>query len=151
MAIEIKSGEFLSFEQLKHHIKIYAGPGAGKTHFIVENVKNIVQTDSIIKESKERKVLCITYTNAAVNEIKSRLEDYSESVDVYTIHGFIIEYIIKPYQTELKKHMLNDFGIKITNKGRITSQIEGLGILHGYDKVKIFEYINKESNTIGEL
>ena len=151
MAIEIKSGDLLSFEQLKYHVKIYAGPGAGKTHFIVENVKNIVRTDSKIKESKQRKVLCITYTNAAVDEIKSRLEDYNESVDVYTIHGFIIEHIIKPYQTELKKHMLNDFGIKITNKGRITSQIEGLGILHGHDKEKIFEYINKESNTDEEL
>ncbi len=151
MAIEIKSGDLLSFEQLKHHVKIYAGPGAGKTHFIVENVKNIVKTDSKIKESKQRKVLCITYTNAAVDEIKNRLEDYSESVDVYTIHGFIIEHIIKPYQTELKKHMLNDFRIKITNKDRITSQIEGLGILHGHDKEKIFEYINKESNTDEEL
>lgn len=151
MAIEIKSGDILSFEQLKHHVKIYAGPGAGKTHFIVENVKNIVRKDSKIKESKQRKVLCITYTNAAVDEIKSRLEDYSESVDAYTIHGFIIEHIIKPYQTELKKHMLNDFGIKITNKGRITSQIEGLGVLHGHDKEKIFEYINKKSNTDEEL
>jgi len=151
MAIEIRSEDLLSFEQLKHHVKIYAGPGAGKTHFIVENVKNIVKTDSKIKESKQRKVLCITYTNAAVDEIKSRLEDYSESVDVYTIHGFIIEYIIKPYQTELKKHMLNDFGIKIAIKGRITSQIEGLGILHGHDKEKIFGYINDESNTDDDL
>lgn len=151
MAIEIKSGDLLSFEQIKHHVKIYAGPGAGKTHFIVENVKNIVKTDLKIKESKQRKVLCITYTNAAVDEIKSRLEDYRESVDVYTIHGFIIEHIIEPYQTELKKHMLNDFGIKITNKGRITSQIEGLGVLHGHDKEKIFEYINKESKTDEEL
>ncbi len=151
MAIEIKSDDLLTFEQLKHHVKIYAGPGAGKTHFIVENVKNIVRKDSKVKESKQRKVLCITYTNAAVDVIKSRLDDYSESVDVYTIHRFIIEHIIKPYHSELKKHMLNDFGIIITNKGRITSQIEGLGILHGHDKEKIFGYINKESNTDEEL
>lgn len=151
MAIEIKSGDLLSFEQLKHHVKIYAGPGAGKTYFIVENIKNIIRTDSKIKESKQRKVLCITYTNAAVDEIKSRLFAYSESVDVYTIHGFIIEHIIKQYQTELKKHILNDFGMKISNKVRITSQIEGLGILHGHDKDKIFEYIKKESKTDKDL
>ena len=151
MAIKIKSGDLLSIEQLEHHVKVYAGPGAGKTHFIVENVKNVVRTDSKIIESKQRKVLCITYTNAAVDEIKSRLEDYSKSVEVYTIHGFIIKYIIKPYQTELKKHMLDDFGIKIAIKGRITSQIEGLGILHGHDKEKIFGYINDESNTDDDL
>ncbi len=151
MAIEIKSGDILSAEQLLHHIKVYAGPGAGKTHFLVENIKNIVRTEPKIKDSTNRKVLCITYTNAAVNEIKRRLDEYDESVAVYTIHGFILEYIIKLYQTELKKYMLKDFGINIKTKDRITSQIEGLGILHGHDKKKIFQYINQESRTDDEL
>ena len=42
MAIEITSEDIFTPEQLKSHFKIYAGPGAGKTHFLVENVKNIV-------------------------------------------------------------------------------------------------------------
>ena len=151
MVIEIKSDDLLSKEQLRHHIKIFAGPGAGKTHFLVENVKNIIKIDPKIKSSNNKKVLCITYTNAAVDEIKRRLVGYEYDVEVYTIHGFIIEYIIKPYQTELTKHMLNDFGIEIKTKGKILSQIEGLGILHGHDKDEIFEYIKKESKSTEEL
>ena len=69
MAIEITSEDIFTPEQLKNHFKIYAGPGAGKTHFLVENVKNIVTQNPVITESRLRKVLCVTYTNAAVDEI----------------------------------------------------------------------------------
>ena len=41
MAFEITSGDVFTSEQLTKHIKVYAGPGAGKTHFLVENVKNV--------------------------------------------------------------------------------------------------------------
>ena len=40
----INSSNLLTPEQLNSHIKAYAGPGAGKTHFLVESVKNIVTT-----------------------------------------------------------------------------------------------------------
>lgn len=96
MVNAITSGDILSAEQLKKHSKVYAGPGAGKTYFLVENVKNIITTNEIIAKSKARKVLCITYTNAAVDEIRRRLEKYVDYVEAYTIHGFIIEHIIKP-------------------------------------------------------
>ena len=33
MAIDVKSGDLLTPEELEQHIAIYAGPGAGKTHF----------------------------------------------------------------------------------------------------------------------
>jgi superfamily I DNA/RNA helicase len=147
VAIEIKSGDILSNKQLEQHMKIYAGPGAGKTHFLVENIKNIIVNNKKITGSENKKVLCITYTNAAVDEIKRRLVKYSDNVAIYTIHGFIIEYIIKPYQTELKKHILNDFGIEIDSEAKISSQIEGLSILHGHDRDKIYDYIKSESGT----
>lgn len=141
MAIEITSGDIFTPEQLTKHSKIYAGPGAGKTHFLVENVKNIVSTNPLIAKSYARKVLCITYTNAAVDEIKRRLDRYTDYVEAYTIHGFIIEHIIKPFQQDLRELMLSDFKISVDKKGRISSQIEGLGILHGIDKDEIYSYV----------
>ena len=33
MAIEMTSGDIFTPEQLEKHVKVYAGPGAGKTHF----------------------------------------------------------------------------------------------------------------------
>ena len=90
MATEMTSGDIFTPEQLGKHAKVYAGPGAGKTHFLVENIKNIIATNSLITQSRMRKVLCVTYTNAAVDEIKRRLDKFTEHVEVYTIHGFII-------------------------------------------------------------
>ena len=141
MVNAITSGDILSAEQLKRHSKVYAGPGAGKTYFLVENVKNIVTTNESVARSRARKVLCITYTNAAVDEIKRRLEKYVDYVEAFTIHGFIIEHIIKPFQGELINIMKSDFNISVSLKGVISSQIEGLGILHGIDKEEIYNFI----------
>lgn len=151
MSIGINSGDLLTPEQLNSHIKIYAGPGAGKTHFLVENVKNIVTTYPLVAQSKERKVLCITYTNAAVDEIKHRLDRFSSSVEAHTIHGFIIEHIIKPFQEDLRQIMLEDFGITVNGKSKIMSQIEGMGILHGIDKTDIFDFIKSAVGDTEEL
>lgn len=151
MPDRINSSDILSSEQLDNHFKVYAGPGAGKTHFLVENIKNIVSMYPIIANSRNRKVLCITYTNAAVNEIKHRLNRFSSSVEVYTIHGFIIEHIIKPFQDDIKRIMNEDFDIEVKKKGAITSQIEGVGILHGIEKNDVYNYINAITDDSAEL
>lgn len=146
MATEVTSDYIFNLEELNNHAKVYAGPGAGKTHFLVENIKNIIESNQIITKSKMRKVLCVTYTNAAVDEIKRRLNRYDEYVEIYTIHSFIIEHIIRPFQQDIIDIMLSDFGITVDNKGAISSQIEGLGILHGVDKSLIYNFICEDCN-----
>lgn len=146
MAFEIESGTILNSEQLCNHLKIYAGPGAGKTHFLVENVKNIVTSHPLVSQSRSRKVLCITYTNAAVEEIERRLNRFSDSVEIFTVHGFIIEHIIKPFQTDLVRIIKDNFGIDVKGNKPITSQVEGLGILHGIDKEEIYRFIKSRSS-----
>lgn len=140
----IKSDYILSSDEIKNNIRVFAGPGAGKTHFLVENIKNIITTNQKITSSKNRKVLCITYTNAAVDEIRRRLDRFSDTADICTIHGFIIDNIIKPFQDKLRETMKLDFAIEVEKKGIISSQIEGLGILHGVDKEKIYTFIKEK-------
>lgn len=140
---ELTSSDILTSEQLSNHIKVYAGPGAGKTHFLVENIKNIITCNPLVSSSTARKVLCITYTNAAVDELMRRLERFLDYTEIHTIHGFIIEHIIKPFQQDLIEIMKADFNIAVSSKGRITSQIEGLGILHGIDKEEIYQFIRE--------
>lgn len=106
MAREIKSGDILDLESINSNKKIYAGPGAGKTYFLINNIKEMFKRDTKIYGSKSKKILCITYTNSAVDEIKSRLEGYENNIEICTIHSFIIEYIIQFYQDELKKIMI---------------------------------------------
>lgn len=151
MAFEIESGTILTAEQLQNHVKIYAGPGAGKTHFLVENVKNIVTNHPIVAQSRSRKVLCITYTNAAVEEIIRRLNRFSDSVEVFTIHGFIIEHIIKPFQTDLRRLIREHFTIDIQGNKPITSQVEGLGILHEIEREDIHKFITDKTSETAQL
>lgn len=141
--IVINSGDILSPTALLSHGRIFAGPGAGKTHFLVENVKNIVQT-KLSKSNDVQKVLCITYTNAAVNEISNRLDSFDSACEVSTIHSFVIQNLITPFQADLRAIMKEDFSIDIHTKKLITSQAEGVGILHGVDKKDISQYVNND-------
>ena len=75
MASEIKSGDILNLESINSNKKIYAGPGAGKTYFLINNIKEMFKRDTKIYGSKSKKILCITYTNSAVDEIKILISD----------------------------------------------------------------------------
>jgi DNA helicase-2/ATP-dependent DNA helicase PcrA len=75
-----------------------AGAGAGKTYALIETLKYIT-VNKLAATKSLQKVACITYTNVAVNEIKSRLGN-SEIVDVSTIHERLWD-IIKRAQPQL--------------------------------------------------
>ncbi|MGZ8065614.1 UvrD-helicase domain-containing protein [Aeromonas salmonicida] len=75
-----------------------AGAGAGKTYALIETLK-YVSVNKITSTQSTQKVACITYTNVAVNEIRSRLGN-SETVHVSTIHERLWE-IIKRAQPQL--------------------------------------------------
>ncbi len=80
---------------IEHHFRVSAGPGAGKTYWIVEHIKNVLHNSKRLE--KTRKVACITYTNIAVETILCRLGTTTEQVEVSTIHSFLYNHIIKPY------------------------------------------------------
>lgn len=78
-----------------NNFKVSAGPGAGKTYWLVNHIKNILHYSN--KLSITRKVACITYTNSAVETIYKRLGTSSVLVEVSTIHSFLYKHIVKPY------------------------------------------------------
>lgn len=78
------------------HFKVEAGPGAGKTEFLVNHIKNIIENSERLSNS--RKVACITYTNIAVETILKRVGNTSSNMlEVATIHSFLYKNVIKPY------------------------------------------------------
>ena len=86
------------------------GAGSGKTYSLISLI------ESLIIKSPKIKIACITYTNNAVAEIKSRINN--ENLWVSTIHEFIW-YIIKKYQKEIKNELvllINDETIKSFKK-----------------------------------
>lgn len=91
--INITSEDNIDIEQ---HFKVTAGPGAGKTHWLINHIKNVLDCSERLE--KTRKIACITYTNVAVDTIVNRLGQQSANqVEVSTIHSFLYNNVIKPY------------------------------------------------------
>lgn len=102
--ITITSDSLINIEQ---HFRVSAGPGAGKTHWLVNHIKNVMHNSDRLSNSK--KIACITYTNIAVHTIMNRLSNSSNNVVVSTIHSFLYKHIIKPYL----RFIAADYGVDI--------------------------------------
>lgn len=78
-----------------------AGAGSGKTFSLKESIKYTLHNFSSVLEKRTQRILCITYTNLAANEVKNRIGN-TNLVDVSTIHeGFW--NIVKSQQSALRK------------------------------------------------
>ncbi len=97
---QIDSNKLIPIEQ---HFKVEAGPGAGKTHWLINHIKNVLHKSSRLGVTK--KIACITYTNVAADTIRERLGVQAYRVEVSTIHSFIYRNIVKPYV----KFIANDY------------------------------------------
>ena len=74
-----------------------AGAGAGKTYALIEALKYLLKSKGTQLKKQNQKVVCITYTNVAVNEIKKRLGN-TQLIEVSTIHEMLWEQI-SPYKS----------------------------------------------------
>ena len=92
------------FEVIKQdqNFILEGGAGSGKTYSLI----SIIEKISI--EEPKKSIVCITYTNNAVAEIKSRI--INDNLRVSTIHEFIW-HVIENFQKELKEclvELIND-------------------------------------------
>ncbi|WP_298785418.1 UvrD-helicase domain-containing protein [uncultured Marinococcus sp.] len=101
LSIAIKLKDSDSYVQIDNHSKLYAGPGAGKTRFVVNHTNRILNNSKRLTNIK--KIACITYTNIGVESIRSRLKQSENNVEVSTIHSFLYKYVVKPYIHFLKE------------------------------------------------
>ena len=69
-----------------------AGAGAGKTYALQKSIEHILKSEGENLKLRNQKILCITYTNAAKDEILTRLGKNS-SVVISTIHEFLWGFI----------------------------------------------------------
>ena len=88
-----------------------AGAGSGKTWSLVESIKYVTQKQEDKLQENNQKIVCITYTNVAKNEIIERIEN-NELVIVNTIHDFLWS-CISQFKTELKLALLKLIDTKI--------------------------------------
>jgi DNA helicase-2/ATP-dependent DNA helicase PcrA len=80
---------------------LYAGAGSGKTRSLVEAIRAVCREQGRRLSLTGQKIGVITYTNAACDEIKQRLE-FDPRVEVSTIHAFAWS-LIAGYDTDIRQ------------------------------------------------
>lgn len=83
----------------EENIQLSACPGSGKTRVIIAKLLRLAEA----VEGTPRSIACITYTNAAVDEIESRIKQIGtnalfERCEISTIHAFCLEFMLRPYR-----------------------------------------------------
>src|SRR5271170_3063097 len=93
------------------HVCLVSCPGSGKTRVIVAKLLHCIES---VRDTT-RRVACITHTNAAADEIDTRLRetcfgDEDLYYEVATIHGFALQNILRPFH-HLLPELRNGFTI----------------------------------------
>lgn len=91
---------------------LFAGAGSGKTRSLVNVLQEFKKTNAQLLALRGQKVAVLTYTNAACDEIKRRL-DFDNTFIVSTIHSFSWE-LIKPFQNDIRNWVRGNLKNEIT-------------------------------------
>lgn len=110
---------------------VVAGAGSGKTSLIVGKINYLVESCNI----KEDEILCLSFTNEAVNNLKIRLK---YNVDVMTFHRLSLKILDNKYKlnNNYLSYVIDEYflGVAIHNK-KVKKKLVNL-----IDKVNINKY-----------
>ncbi len=141
---------------------LYAGAGSGKTRSVIDTLSFLLEKYSRRLQLNNQRIQVITYTNAACDEITSRLK-YNPLVQVSTIHSFAWS-LLKSHQNDIRKWLKSNLNSEISDlekkhrtgkpgsathadrANKIESKKEKLNTL---DEVKTFKY-NPNGDNIGK-
>lgn len=82
-------------DDFDRHFRVLAGPGAGKTYWLVRHIRNVIKRSRRLPPPS--RIACISYTTVAAEEIRGRLEEAADRVEVSTIHSFLYKNLVKPF------------------------------------------------------
>lgn len=74
-------------------VLVSAGAGSGKTLTIMGKIKYLIENMNV----KSSEILCISFTNEAVNSLKNKLLSIGYNIDVFTFHKLSLNIIGKNY------------------------------------------------------
>lgn len=121
-----------------------AGAGSGKTYALVEAIRHLLKNNLSILKEREQKIVCITYTNVATQEISNRL-GHSDNVLISTIHERLWD-MIKLYQNELvlihKDNLVNQIQKVQTYLYNEESDCHVFAVLNNSDKQIFLDYMS---------
>lgn len=139
VTIEHEVREALKYIEKKENFVLSGGAGSGKTHSLI----SLIQEISL--EYPMKTITCITYTNNAVSEIRSRIQN--QRLLVSTIHEFVWSVISK-FQNEIKSILSDLVNNEEQNIFYKPSDIEIVNESHFPKKIKYDEYFSVKSGKI---
>lgn len=138
-SIEKEVTEALRCIEQKQNFVFSGGAGSGKTYSLISLIQEVTRLYPL------KTIVCITYTNNAVREIRSRIDN--EKLVVSTIHEFMWN-MIKKYQIEIKDvivELVNDTEQTLFNKPK---DIDCFTIMELPEKIEYDEYISLKNGKI---
>ena len=120
---------------------LFAGAGSGKTRTLVNVLNEFKKNHGREFRLNRKRVAIITYTNAASNEIKDRLE-FDPIFSVSTIHSFAWE-LIEPFVKDIKTWLIENLANEILKLQDEQSRSRNLLNKTSIDRAKKIESKNK--------
>lgn len=127
-----------------HNFAVIAGAGSGKTGSLIKALSHVRNKHGKSLRAANQQVVCITYTNAAVEVIKRRT-DLDELFAVSTIHGFLWN-LVKNYQSDIRRTLKNELLPK-----RIEKQREADNGGNSKSAKKAREQVEKLTNELNNI
>ncbi|WP_010651981.1 UvrD-helicase domain-containing protein [Oceanobacillus massiliensis] len=135
-------------EDVDKSFKVIAGPGAGKTYWLIQNIKHILRKSNRILPTS--KIACITYTNVGANEILKRLEIKEKVIESSTIHSFLYKNLVSPYV-----YLLTDDDseplVDITKMKTHDENIASSGLIYQWKTKYNIRYFDKSKKTAKKI
>lgn len=126
---------------IDNDFKVYAGPGAGKTTWLISHLEKVLRHSTRLGLTK--RVACITYTNVAADEIVNNLHCDKSRLDVSTIHSFLYNNIVNPFSFLIR---YNDNGEILFDTYRMDGHQEHIFNESKYQAwLRLIEKINKKN------
>lgn len=144
------AGQQECIKTLNGPVMVLAGPGTGKTFTIIQRIKFMLES-GIMPDS----ILCLTYSEAAANEMKARLVKeigtIASSVTIHTYHAFCNEII---RQNPMEFELLDGVGLvdNITKRALMEESIDEIKPQHYKTKWGDSKYFIPELlNAVDEI
>ncbi|USO00557.1 MAG: UvrD-helicase domain-containing protein [Alphaproteobacteria bacterium] len=122
---------------------IEASAGSGKTHSIIERVKDVLKLGAY-----GNSILCISFSNSAADELKSRLSHVDSDINFFTVHSLCNYFLGK---TVIERNIAEDKISSLVNEMVESDDWFELYCLLVEDQNNLLDYIIKivyEQKTI---
>ena len=128
---------------------LFAGAGSGKTRSLVNVLTRFKNEFGNKFKLNNQKIAIITYTNAAADEIRHRL-DFNSIFNISTIHSFSWE-LIKYLTKDIKDWLQLDLQYTITELQEVQSKSRDLNNKTSIDRAKKIESKQKRLDNLKEI